>query len=310
MSTSDTRPVVVGVDGVPGSAGALRYGIAEARRRGTALHLVHVLPSYPPVWPTVPVAPAALTRIGAGILERAADEVHRAAPDLVVTTSLGHGSRSAAIVGAARAAQLVVVGRETRHGVDRVLTGTTTAGVAARASCDVVVVPSSWMPGCPHGRVVVGVKTSRNARELLSRAFAEARAHGAELVVVTAWELPDPYLDRIELRTHSADWEADGRRVLHELLADWRADYPDVPVDIRIAHGRPAEVLQRASADSDLLLVSRRRHTIPPYGRLGGVPHALLRLCEAPVEVVSYADDREPGPVAGPVLEEAGAPLA
>jgi nucleotide-binding universal stress UspA family protein len=309
MSTSDTRPVLVGVDGVPGSAGALRYGIAEARRRDTALHLVHVLPSYPPVWPTVPVAPTDLSGIGTGILERAAGSVRQAAPDLVVTTSLGHGPRSAAIVEAAQGAQLVVVGRETRRGVDRVLTGTTTAGVAARAACDVVVVPSFWMPGRSQARVVVGIKTNRNAHELLSRAFEEARARGAELVVVTAWELPDPYLDRIELRTHAGDWEADGRRVLDELLADWRADYPDVPVEIRIAHGRAAEVLLHASADSDLLLVSRRRYAIPPYGRLGGVPHALLRLSEVPVQVVPYVDDREPDPVADLVLEEAGAPL-
>jgi nucleotide-binding universal stress UspA family protein len=309
MSTPDARPVVVGVDGAPGSAGALRFAITEARHRGAELHLVHVLPSYPPVWPIEPVAPAELNAIGTGILERAAAQVRLAAPDLEITTELGHGPRSAAIVDAGQGAQLVVVGRETRRGVERALTGTTTAGVAARASCSVVVVPSFWMPGRPRGRVVVGIKTHRNAHELLSRAFAEARERDAELTLVTAWELPDPYLDGIELRTHAADWEADGRRVLDELLTDWRTDYPDVAVDIRIAHGRAAEVLLHASTGSDLLLVSRRRHAIPPYGRLGGVPHALLRLSEVPVEVVPYVDGGGSEPIVGLVLEEAGAPL-
>jgi nucleotide-binding universal stress UspA family protein len=310
MTSPDPGPVVVGVDGAPGSAGALRFGIAEARRRGTALHLVHVLPIYPPVWPVQPVVTAGLQAVGTGILERAAAGVREAAPDLEITTALAHGPRSSAIVEAAQQAQLVVVGRETRRGVDRMLTGATTAGVAARASCSVVVVPSSWMPGPSHGRVVVGIKTHRNAHELLARACAEARARDAELTLVTAWELPDPYLDRVELRTHAAEWEADGRRVLNELLADWRTDYPDVPVEIRIAHGRAAEALLDASAGSDLLLVSRRRHAMPPYGRLGGVPHALLRLSEVPVEVVPYVDDGDPEPVADDlVLEEAGAPL-
>lgn len=309
MSGPDIRPVVVGVDGAPGSAGALRFGIAEARRRGTALQLVHVLPTYPPVWPVAPAARDDLREVGVGILERSATEVRQATPDLEITARLGHGPRSAAIVEAGHGAQLVVVGRETRRGVDRALTGTTTAGVAARASCSVVVVPSFWMPGPSHGRVVVGIKSNRNAHELLSKAFAEARARGAELTLVTAWELPDPYLARIELRTHAPDWEADGRRLLDELLADWRTDYPEVPVEIRIAHGHAVQVLSHASAESDLLLVSRRRHAIPPYGRLGGVPHALLRLSAIPVEVVPYVEDPEPDPVADPVLEDAGVPL-
>jgi nucleotide-binding universal stress UspA family protein len=84
---------------------------------------------------------------------------------------------------------------------------------------------------------------------------------------------------------------------------------PSTPVEIRIAHGHAAEVLSHASAESDLLLVSRRRHAIPPYGRLGGVPHALLRLSEVPVEVVPYVVDPEPDPVADLVLEEVGVPV-
>ena len=309
MFSTDTRPVVVGVDGGPGSAGALRYAISEASRRRASLHLVHVLPTYPPVWPTVAVAPPYLSEVGTEILQQAAAEAGQAAPDLEVTTELRRGPRTAAIVEAAQEAQLLVVGHETRRGLDRILTGTTTTGVAARAACDVVVVPSFWMPERLHRRVVVGIKTHRNAQELLSRAFAEARARDAELVLVTAWELPDPYLDRIELRTHAEDWEAEGRRVLDKLLVDWRREYPDVRVDIQVTHGRATEVLLDASAKSDLLLVSRRRHAIPPYGRLGGVPHALLRLSEVPVEVVPYVDDPEREPLADLVLEHEGSPL-
>ena len=64
----------------------------------------------------------------------------------------------------------------------------------------------------PHGRVVVGVKSSNNTHELLAQAFTEASARGAVLTAVVAWQLPDPYFDRIEARTHAEDWEAQGNK--------------------------------------------------------------------------------------------------
>ena len=250
MSSSDTRPVVVGVDGAPGSAGALRYGVTEAGRRGVALHLVHVLPTYPPMAPLAPVPVSELRSIGSSVLERASATARDLATQLEVSTELAVGSRTGGIVEASADAQLVVVGRDTRRVMDRVLTGTVTAGVAARAACDVVVVPSFWSGDRSHGRVVAGIKSRRNAHELLSRAFGEAAARGATLTLVTAWELPDPYLDRIEVRTHAADWEAAERRVIEETLTQWRSAYPDVPVEIRIVHGPAANVLLHASRES------------------------------------------------------------
>src|SRR5262249_55010684 len=149
-----------------------------------------------------------------------------------------------------------VVGRETRRGLDRVLTGTVTAGVAARSSCEVVVVPSFWVDRFPRRRVVVGLKSWHNAHELLAEAFAEASARGATLVVVTAWQVADPYFDRVEARTNAREWDAEGTRVVAELTADWRTVYPDVAVDTRIVHGGAARVLLDASEDSDLLVIS------------------------------------------------------
>ena len=86
MSSSDTRPVVVGVDGAPGSAGALRYGVTEAGRRGVALHLVHVLPTYPPMAPLAPVPVSELRSIGSSVLERASATARDLATQLEVST--------------------------------------------------------------------------------------------------------------------------------------------------------------------------------------------------------------------------------
>ena len=306
MTTIPTRPVLVGVDGLPGSSGAVRYAVMEARRRQAPLQLVHVIPDFFSVGPPVPLSD--LDRIGVDILERQARSVREVARDLTVTTTLVHGGRSTGLVRAAEAAQLLVIGRETRHGVERFYTGTVTAAVAAHAPCDVVVVPSFWVDADPYGLVVVGIKTGRNSHELLSQAFGEASARGAALRVVTAWHVADPYFDSVEVRTHASEWEQRGTELLVELTHDWRAAFPDVPVETRVVHGPAARMLLRESAGSDLLVLSRRRFTLPPYGQLGGVGHDVLRLSDVPVHVVPYAAD-EPEPADDLVLEEAGAPV-
>jgi nucleotide-binding universal stress UspA family protein len=305
MNTTDTRPVLLGVDGEPGSAGALRYAVREARRRQVPLRLVHVVPAFLGIGPAVPLSD--LRRAGQQILTQARAAVRELDPELDVSTVLTYGDRADGVVRAAEGAQLVVVGRETRHGLDRLLTGTMTAAVAAHAPCDVVVVPSFWADGPPRGRVVVGLKSRPASHELLGQAFAEASARGATLVVVTAWQLPDPYFDRIEGRTHAEEWEEEGRKVATELAADWRKVYPDVPVEIRIVHGRAARVLVDQSEGSDLLVICRRKLALPPYGRLGAVGHDLLRLSDVPLHVVPYVRDV---PAAEPLaLEEDGALL-
>jgi nucleotide-binding universal stress UspA family protein len=302
MNSNDTRPIIVGVDGRPGSAGALRYAMAEARRRHTSLQVVHVVPVYVSAGPTVPYSE--LHRIGVEILDQASDTVRGLDPDLEFERVLVHGDRRDGVVRAAEHAQLVVVGRETRHGLDRVLTGTATAGIAAHAPCDVVVVPSFWVAGPTRGQVVVGLKSRHNAHELLAQAFAEASARGAALRVVTAWQLADPYFDRVEARTHAQDWEDEGRKVVGEVTAEWRKAYPGVAVETRIVHGPAARVLLDESEGSDLLVISRRKLALPPYGRLGAVGHDLLRLSDVPLHVVPYVADEVPDEKL--VLEEHG----
>ena len=307
MSSPHPRPVVVGVDGRPGSAGAIRFAVAQARRRSAPLLLAHVIPDFLGLGPPVPLAD--LRRVGSAILAQERTAVLRLADDLDIGTVLAQGERSACIVQAAAGAGLVVVGRETRGGFERLLTGATTAGVAAHASCDIVVVPSFWTEGHPRGRVVAGVKSRKGAHGVLAQAFAEAAARGATLVVVMAWRLADPYFDRIEARTHAEDWARNGERMLEEATAEWRAAYPEVPVEIEVVHGAPARVLLAASGESDLLVVSRRRFPLPPYGHLGGVGHSLLRLSEVPVHVVPCDSETESDSSADAqdlVLEDAG----
>ena len=131
MSETPTLPVVVGVDGTPGCEGALRFALVEAQRRRAPLVLVHVLADGLNVIPVI--APVDFRDAGQELLDAAVEKARGLAPDLDVLGTLAVGRRSDALAESARAAGLLVLGRETRTGVDRFLTGTTTAAAAAHA---------------------------------------------------------------------------------------------------------------------------------------------------------------------------------
>lgn len=285
MSSRTSGSIVVAVDGRPGSAGALKYAVDEAIRGDHSLHLVHVWPGYARDDLVPVVAWAALQAEARAVLKQSAALAGDLAPGREITTELVVGPRIAGVLAAARGGRLMVVGRSPHHRVEAPGGGTPSA-LATRAASPVVVVPSTWSPGPGPGRIVVAMKSRTHARELLSHAFDIARDRDARVEVVTAWELYDPTMDREEARDHAAEWEAEGVRVLDGLVAEWRGAFPTVPVDVRVIHGRAASVLEQASADADLLLIARRQHFVPPYGRLGSTAHRVLRTSRCPVQVV------------------------
>ena len=112
------------------------------------------------------------------------------------------------------------------------------------------------------------------------------------------------YAHIVHARVDLEEWSERARRAIDRSLSGLRDAYPDVPVETRVLHGQPARVLQRLSAEADLLLLARR-HRAFPLGHLGGTARALLREGECPVEVVPPAD--EPTDLTDLVLEQAGA---
>jgi nucleotide-binding universal stress UspA family protein len=311
----NTRAVVVAVDGTAGSAGALRYAADEAGRRGAPLRIVHVSPTYVPLTPMLPYVPDDLTAAGRAVLREAEATVSESsqpgAPS--VETVLLSGGRVSEIVTAGDGAGLLVLGRETRHGLDRWLLGATTAAVAAHASVPTVAVPADWTRSTTRGLVVVGVKSSHGAPTLLDHAFATASARGATLRVVHAWSLPDPYGDRIEERTHAAQWLTASRMQLDRLLEPLKDRYPDVPVEVVVLHEQPARALLGQADQADLVVLLRSPSTLVPGRHLGSTARALLAHATTPVEVVPAvgaqpATRSTADPVARPVATSASAP--
>jgi nucleotide-binding universal stress UspA family protein len=298
MSTStSTRTqllVVVGTDGSPAALHGVRWAAREARRLGTGLLVAHATPGYLPTGPVVPMIPdGSLREYGAELLQRSSAVAREEVPDLAVDGVLVEGGRVAGLVGVAKEAALLVLGTEHRPLMERVWTGTTVTGVAARASCPVVVVraeapDSAGDGGVEHGRIVVGWKTAAHARELLAAGFALARSRSAELVVVRAWKLAPYYDDVVSDRVGRAEWRARETELIEEVLGDFRERYPDVRIRVDVVHEQPAAALvaASASASADRLLLVRRVHGGALH-HLGPVARAVLRESRCAVEVLA-----------------------
>lgn len=302
--TASTGPVVIGVNGSPTDESALRLGVSESRRLGVGVSLAHVVPDYVAISPMMPVTPRDFAEIGGQVLRGALKELREIHPDLEADSQLLRGPRAKRLAEAAEGASLLVVGRDDRPLLERLVLGNTATGVAATATCPVLSVPAGWQPEPARGVVLVGVKSPTHATELLGDAFAVAAARGARLVVLHSWRLPSGYDDIIEARVDLDDWTRRATDEMDLLTEEWRRTYPDVEVETRIVHGRPVTALVEASADADVLVIVRRSRGIPAAVHLGGTARALLRTAECPVRVVPprVVVDAVPGLV----LEQAG----
>ncbi|BCY09433.1 universal stress protein [Actinoplanes sp. L3-i22] len=137
-------PVVVGVDGSPGSSAALDFAADEADRRGARLVALHAwnttsttelndtLPMTYESWDSLEEHRRVLAEALAGIAER-----H---PDLAVQREVRHGTARQLLTDLSGDAQLVVVGSRGHGGFAGLLLGSVSQHLIYRAGCPVAVV--------------------------------------------------------------------------------------------------------------------------------------------------------------------------
>lgn len=287
MVKDTTLPVVVGVDGSEHSDRAVRYAVTEARRRGVGITLVHAVYETAPMAAMLPLySVEAFTEVGRRMVEDGERIIHDLDPGIEVQTSIRPGSRVGVLVDSAEHASLVVLGHRTRSLAGRVLTSSTTTGVAARAHCPVVSVPDTWAEGGELGRVVVGVDESDASHDALAAAFHEAIRRKAKLVVLHAWRLPTAYDDISYSESAVEDWLATAREEMTKTLEPFREVHPDVEVEVDLRHEFVGPALVDAAGSADLMVVGRRGHGAPVGIYLGSLARMLIREGKCPVEVV------------------------
>src|SRR5262245_24566845 len=190
----EPRKVLVGVESDDCEA-ALQYAVAEARRRGCGIHLVHV--ARPALFSSCALDDIALVgdelRRTDQLVLAAAEERVRAlleeqAPEddrLSVSTELSHGPVVATMASLSRHASRLVV-EHRRTGPAGGVPLSVTADLVVVAQCPVVVVHPEWRPGTDaQGTVIVGVEDAGRAGSVVAAADREAVRRGARLRVVT-----------------------------------------------------------------------------------------------------------------------------
>ena len=287
MGVQLKAPVVVGVDGTQQGLHAVQFAVAEAQRVGCGVRLVHVLPELATTSPIAPMAGHDVFDAAAQKIMREAEQAARAAWDGMVPLEkvTRTGSRVHVLVQESHGARLVVVGHRDRPLLGRVFTASTSTGVASRARCPVVCIPTVWQAAADHHQVVVGVEDPDHAYEVLSHAFVAASTRHARLRVLHTWKLQRPYDDLVVGQREADRWTETLTQQLRAALRDLQAAYPEVVVDIDVRHQDPAAALLGATEGADLLVIGRKGHGAALGLPVGSTARALIREARCPVEI-------------------------
>ena len=108
---------------------------------------------------------------------------------MTVTTLVEPDDPSGLILEAADNASLVVVGKRGLGAFARIIVGSTSIGVAGRASCPTVIVPDSWDQARAATKpVLVGIDVTKHDDATLAFAFERAHELHVPLVALYVWQ--------------------------------------------------------------------------------------------------------------------------
>jgi nucleotide-binding universal stress UspA family protein len=268
--------IVVGYDGSPEAALAVRWAARHAVLLNRELEVVHCS-----LWPLLThdlgpvkgVAGSGLQHRAQATLDAGKAEALSAAPGSTVNGSLLYGLPAGHLRRMAETASMLVLGSRGIGGFLGLLVGSVSLELAATAPCPVAVIRFDKHP---QGRVVVGIDSSGSAGAL-RLACDLASATGAGLTIIHV------------IRSHDDMTYATGRgneaarRLLHKVADDARALAPDVAVGQDLVRDDSvARALLNASRGAALIVVGSKGHGLLK-GTVGSNAHAVLHHATGPV---------------------------
>jgi nucleotide-binding universal stress UspA family protein len=173
-------------------------------------------------------------------------------------------------------AELTVLGQDHRALSGQMPLGHTASTVASMTRHPVVAVPRGWTaPAGDRRPIAVAIDGLHPSSSTLGFAFTEASLRQVPVVVVHSAPLSE-----------LAMGEQNTRLNLAEILAGWKADYPDIEVETFLLAGPPRDTVALTSADAQLLVVG-----VPYRGReftrwIRSVARAVLDRATCPVAVI------------------------
>jgi nucleotide-binding universal stress UspA family protein len=265
---------------------AVVWAAAEARLCGLPLRVLHA-------------APYAAGGSGAGrqharaILARAMAVARHAEPGVELTAEHTEQSPASTLLHASAAARLLVVGMGGGNQPHEVVLGSAALDVSGRARCPVVVVRGRHRS--PRDRpVLVGVGDPLTDAPAITLAFTAARRRGSRVIVLHARH--GVGLLGEHLTGHDEAGRIAARDHLVTELGEWATRFPDVPMELDLAHGNPAGALLTAAGKAQLVVLGTRGLSAPARALVGSTSRELLRRSPVPVLVVGpHATHRDGG---------------
>ncbi len=263
------RPrILVGVDGSADGLRAVAYAMRAAEVADAHVWVVHVVDDTAPVaglWELVS-SEEALRQAGEACVDQAQEYLAAEGfPAGRVTAQVRIGRPGEVLAELSAEAGLLVVGRRSMSGLERLFVGSTSLATVLGAHCPVVVISAASTPHETGAMrtVAVGVNTWPVHEAALEWAAREAVARQGRLRVVHV--VPENLeLDRPELLAQ-ATAELEGR------LAPLREAFPDLVVNLELLPGDAADQLVEASRSADLLVLGLAGPGAGPRGAIRGV---------------------------------------
>ncbi|MGY1802731.1 universal stress protein [Blastococcus sp. SYSU D00922] len=261
------REILVGIDGSEVGLGAVRWAAREAVRRNAPLRLLHAAPYLGS--PSGGAPPPELPR-ARRITAQAYTVARHTDPAVRASTEVVPGDPTDALLRAAAAGQLVVLGSLATGAPDELVLANVAVRVAARSPQPVVLIPRS-RSGEPTGRptvAVLGVGDRQDDEAVATFAAESARANGTNLTLVQT---------RAPSRRHAASWVDDDDQ--------WRERYPELTVTRTEMPNIGADHLLQATCPTPLLVISTGSGSLL-HRKLDGSHLRLMRHCTSPLALI------------------------
>ena len=261
MNAQTTRPVVVGYDDSPDGEIALEWAVREAERLDRPLKVVVARGM---LWSTAPgFGPAAPwpEDLDRETVVRARERVATLSPTIEILTESVVGTPAAVLVTSADRAEMVVVGRHHHSVLGELVEGSTSAQVAAHATCPVVVVDRPAASD-PHAPIVVAVDGSSPNDAALAFAFERAAgwAHRSSRSMPGRSTCPTPSTPPGSAPSTSSSSSGTTSRCSTRPSHRGPRKFPDVELRTVLRRNLPVEAVLEHSEGAQLIVVGSRGH--------------------------------------------------
>ena len=280
MELRDDRPVVVGINGPPGTyRQAVAFALREAALRRSDVRLVHGCQPSGFRRPADKGQPTEdQLRQARRQLRGAARWAHQySADDPPVVCCIHPGSGVTALVEESKTAALVVAQRR-EISVLRSLRqlGSTTSALAAKAQCPLIVLRPDSVLGRSGGGVVVSVEDPIGDQSALRVAFEEAMVRGTRLTVLSIPTQLSPELGSVVSHDHDPS----------QAVALYARQFPSVLVRHFVLDPPTVEGLATNSTGAELLIVGRGRTSNGKSPSLSAAARESINTAACPVMIV------------------------